>query len=70
MLGAEQSESVAILEAQEQEDIQTEDEERRMNLFLQQILGSMTGFLIAQLIIYVIEKIGKRKKNERIHHHG
>ena len=36
-----------------------------MNLFLQQILGSMTGFLIAQLIIYVIEKIEKRKKNEK-----
>ena len=32
-----------------------------MSLF-QQILGSMIGFLIAQLIIYVIEKIEKRKK--------
>lgn len=34
-----------------------------MNLFLQQILGSMTGFLLAQLIIYVIEKLGKRKES-------
>lgn len=37
-----------------------------MNLFLQQILGSMTGFILAQLIIYVsevfIEKIEKRKE--------
>lgn len=33
-----------------------------MGPFLQQILGSMTGFLIAHLIIYVIEKLGKRKE--------
>lgn len=32
-----------------------------MGPFMQQILGSMTGFLIAHLIIYVIEKLGKRK---------
>ena len=36
----------------------------RMNLFLQQILGSMTGFLIAQLIIYVIEKLLKKRREE------
>ena len=33
-----------------------------MSPFLQQILGSMTGFLIAHLIIYVIEKLGKRRE--------
>ena len=32
-----------------------------MTLF-QQILGSMIGFLLAQLIIYVIEKVEKRKE--------
>lgn len=33
-----------------------------MGPFLQQILGSMTGFIIAHLIIYAIEKLGKRKE--------
>lgn len=32
-----------------------------MTIF-QQILGSMIGFLLAQLIIYVIEKIEKREE--------